>query len=939
MESSTANASCQHQKRMGPAPFASFEDLSDEMESPGDKEIAVIRLPGISEQEVPSCGTSLEGESRTRHHSGVSLIGNIRNSHSPSPSSLPHSPLPIKMKLANTPRIDISRASSSSHHDSRDSTPEREMFDCGDPNTVKLGLGFKEDDALELRLSTEELDFHDVTETKSHKYKHRSASPEFDELYINSNRKDSQCSDVILLSISGRTSRISSIGSQGSAQSRLSNASHISIMSGQSAYSRCSSPHKTLLETSFCGNKGSQLNIDQVSAESKEDSEDLEKVLLSRRTNPAEAILADNLGKEKGVSEKPKKSNVEAKPQFNEGKAKLPRRIISKSGVEYIYIPLKGPMPVDDSSEGKIKAEQKSSHQAAKTRRKPAAGNKDVKASKPSVRSSVSKPQSQHHQEPTYIRIKLKPDHCYEDDGGSTSTSAAIKPATLNLPTQQENGTTPTSSDNNFNSIQRHHARSLTNSPKLQRKEMGGSSPSQSVIRRNSFVTLFRTGPDSPNTSRQKRKNTIIFKDPAKNGSANVSSTESVDSKGKYKSLLTLFKFPRDKAKPNEPIAARRVKSADAKTRTYRQEKREQPLSSESIRIPLHSPTYYENKSVLEDSHVSSQESQVTVVEVIAKPKPLEEAVVKKIEVVEKIEMLDTRLQVDSAEEQVSVENNRTITTTAELNQIPADLSCHSLKESKIAASDSLGDAPKLSESASHLFDEHNSSESERDVELEYRKCEKPLFSGTECLEIETKAIVLQQDSFEDELPYVPTTLPQERSSAVPILPIKQRTGLEMKTCPIDRPRSTTPIHSSGLDNYLDGFGPKYEPAISEKLKISLPKGDTTAKMTSSEIKKPNEEAPPPLPPKGIQKSWINFEEVPERRKPPKRIQTIPSRGHIDIGGLVKENVVYTYVNPDECKCECHEQKEPECSKNLVPQIQEDEVPLLGQDEKVLSNR
>lgn len=104
------------------------------MDSPSEKEVSVIRLPGITEQDVLS--TSPDADSRNRHHSGVSLIGStLRNSHSSSPNSLSHSPLPNKMKLANTPRIDISRASSSSHHDSRDSTPEREIFESTDPNT------------------------------------------------------------------------------------------------------------------------------------------------------------------------------------------------------------------------------------------------------------------------------------------------------------------------------------------------------------------------------------------------------------------------------------------------------------------------------------------------------------------------------------------------------------------------------------------------------------------------------------------------------------------------------------------------------------------------------------------------------------------------------------------------------------------------------------
>lgn len=862
------------------------------------------------------------------------------------------------------------------------------------------------------------MDFHDTAETKTHKYKHRSASPEFDELYINNNnRKDSQCSDVILLSISGRTSRLSSIGSQGSAQSRLSNASHISITSGQSAYSQCSSPHKTLLETSFCGYRGSQSNIAVEQAESKEDSDNFEKVLLSRRHNPTEAVLVEGIShkiKTKHIditsSSKHKVSDIELKEQSKDdrqiGRSKLPRRIISKSGVEYIYIPLKGPLPVDDSEDKahkkeSLRIELNTSGPSRHKRRTDKFSSKDIGQKQQRAPPSNLDKIHMQNQEPKYIRIKLKPDHCYDDGGGESSSSVA-KPDSLNLPLHKENGTTTrVHPDNNFTSIQK-HARSLTNSPKLLRKEMGGLSPSPSVPRRNSFATLFRTGPDSPSTSKQKRKNTLIgcmnysnstaktvskTSDHAKGVSTSVSSTESVDSKGKHKSVLSLFKFPKEKPKPHDTASEKTHKTriTETKTKHYREEKREMPLNSESIRIPLHSPTYYESKSLLQELQTSSQDSQVTVVEVVTQTKsnttvtPISEENKAKVETakcdikvvsnddfIEKIEVLDTRLQVeyDTEEEKnipsenitevvaTTLESNKIITTTAEieLGKITEDTSSHSPKLATIqtttSISDSLNEISKTVENqsncGSNAYDDHNSSESERDVELEYRKCDKPLLPSTESSEIERKAIVFQQDSFEDELPYVPTTLPQERSAAIPILPIKQRCVLDMKTCPIERPRSTTPIHSSGLENYFDGFAIKSEAMNSEKLKISLPRTESSAKpksqaetivSASADHKKVKEETPPPLPPKGIQKSWINFEEVPERRKTPKRIQTIPSRGQIDISGLVKDNVVYTYVNPEECKCECHEHKEPE-PKTVPPQIQEDEVPLLNQDEK-----
>lgn len=72
------------------------------------------------------------------------------------------------LRVHSTPRIDISRASSSSQHeDSRDSSPEN-VFDQVGTGTLQEAaatssdLGFVEDGATDLRSSTEELFFTDV---------------------------------------------------------------------------------------------------------------------------------------------------------------------------------------------------------------------------------------------------------------------------------------------------------------------------------------------------------------------------------------------------------------------------------------------------------------------------------------------------------------------------------------------------------------------------------------------------------------------------------------------------------------------------------------------------------------------------------------------------------------------------------------------------------
>lgn len=245
------------------------------------------------------------------------------------------------------------------------------------------------------------------------------------------------------------------------------------------------------------------------------------------------------------------------------------------------------------------------------------------------------------------------------------------------------------------------------------------------------------------------------------------------------------------------------------------------------------------------------------------------------------------------------------------------------------------------------LEEDRISSGSERDSEIDFVQAKVDIEAvATVEDDHERKGLVLQQDSFEDELPYVPTTLPQERSIAVPIIPVKQRVTQEVKTCPIERPRSTTPINPSLLEEYVQQGNTGDTGTDGDKMRIQLPKTGSISDDAGSikarspwriagvgrswfefaeqgsglqqsprEYRKPSLPAsspsPPPLPPRAPQpplpqqsKQWINFEDIPEKRKPAKRIQTIPTRVGSD---QHTHPVVYNYVNPEDCKCECHE--------------------------------
>lgn len=216
---------------------------------------------------------------------------------------------------------------------------------------------------------------------------------------------------------------------------------------------------------------------------------------------------------------------------------------------------------------------------------------------------------------------------------------------------------------------------------------------------------------------------------------------------------------------------------------------------------------------------------------------------------------------------------------------------------------------------------------------------------------------LVSQISYEDELPYVPTTLPEERLVGIPIIPVKERATMEVKTYPVERPRSTTPLNPSFVDDYCVSTAEVETPTTQkgEKLKISLPRKDSRDKIQKPRSPRRvsnsgsgkcwfefeatrgaadgecqfDEPPPPPLPPRAATTSagggqaaspphppqWINFENIPEKRKPPKRITTVPQKDPAmgvspsstttTMGG--DSATVYQFVKPDECQCECHE--------------------------------
>ncbi|XP_049548099.1 uncharacterized protein LOC125959323 [Anopheles darlingi] len=509
------------QKQLGPAPFASMEDATAE-------EKAQIEHQSNHE---------------TYHSSNDKYACDFRRTSLTKSLEYPSALAPA------TPRIDISRASShSSHHDSRDSSPEN-VFEQVGTGTLQDsgGLGFREEDTLDLRNSTEELQFMESEEGTSEKEKPNTqfmycpsavqrASPiiwklddppttllgQLQHQQQLLNRKDSVSSEVVaFLSISGRTSRLSSVGSQGSANSKLSATSALS------GISRSPSPHKMLLETSFCGSKPSQNFANGSNANSSLEpgtEKVLEQVILSRKKDPTVAVLAEGVQMQLPTEDcipplQPASAIVANVTGFEQHSNGGERHVRRKSDCGTITACL------DMMTHFKM---GQTSRSVGNKRNIPP---RDLKNSIIGVMPSGTE----------YIRIKLKPDHCYTDNGIA---------------------------DNE---------RVIENA-----KENGGS---EIVIPHHGVSNIIRS--PSPANSQQTRKKRT-------SSTSNESGAISIDASAnltpsKQKLVLKMFRPKRDsKSKSPSPMGSA-PDQLDGEAGGYRSWSGK-ALDGQSIHIPLHTP-------------------------------------------------------------------------------------------------------------------------------------------------------------------------------------------------------------------------------------------------------------------------------------------------------------------------------------------------------------
>ncbi|XP_045452120.1 serine/arginine repetitive matrix protein 1 [Melitaea cinxia] len=1028
-----AASGAERRPRRGPAPIASFDhDVSEEVSSaicssPENKQ--VFRLPEIRED--PASSTTSVTASTS---GGVDCLAppeqRARSHSSPAVHEAATVPTVSGLQTPAAPRIDISRASSSSHHDSRDSSPELALFagsGGGEDARARLELGFREDGTADLRSSTEELAFLEGAPGGAETRTQSIAPPS-----RRHSRKDSQGSEAALLGVSGRTSRLSSVGSQCSAHSALSGFSHtsrVSRLSVVSGISRSPSPHKMLLETSFCGPKPIETDPEICAAVVEERLLEIAKLTNEAVTSIPEPKRPPDQIDSRDHREVRTEATVE-----NTRPASAPR-LTSPNAPSNTPVP--GPAPSSSSLDDEKRLKETMNRAKVEERR-----------ARPKERREPSKPEAlrRGNQSKDIIRIKLKPDDEYEDDNEEESERTLFSGEPARKPITLELNDRPTCSIEPI---------SPQTTSKRTRDSRTPSPCGVAVSRKSSFCSLFKSretiaSPDSPSdalrrkkslnegrsrsksrdrsstpTSAGKIKGSVLslFKTPRRSGTSpspgsrdaspvvqqqrqfpqpvvdrprgeklkyyedskdgiihiplrtppdELNSTENTIEKPQSRETVTRTEPTRPASAPQQrpPLERNAVVTSATPTSLPKRTTQRTVLPDGSIIIPLHSPTEKTANVEIPSKTESKRESgMVKEVEQSTRKTEQEFTPDKSLNSVSKPSFNSGHTNNASSEEIISAGNGaerprrkeRIIFTTHVGSKEQVFSTQFSITKTPSVASEISESIPSFPESeevrpsespqrvaslknivnditpeivdSQVMFGEigeeiprdafpspppdtgRDSSESDASSEV------ATTHGGSEA---ERRGLVVQE-SFE-ELPYVPTTLPLERSLALPMVPVRERGGVTVAA--VRRPRAprgaasalgalTPPAGARGAAPSAltppagargaapSALTPPSAAPGAERLHIRLPRRARAASTAS------DAPAPPPRTERARSRSggdagsearskseWIDFSELPERRKQPKRIQTLPA--------TARDAVVFSYVPPERCRCECH---------------------------------
>jgi len=206
-------------------------------------------------------------------------------------------------------------------------------------------------------------------------------------------------------------------------------------------------------------------------------------------------------------------------------------------------------------------------------------------------------------------------------------------------------------------------------------------------------------------------------------------------------------------------------------------------------------------------------------------------------------------------------------------------------------------------------------------------------------------AQLCKQESADGDLPYVETTLPQEKPGIVTITPSSQRVS-QCKLTSTERPRSSSPRKPGKLSQYVKTKEKADPEHNKEPMTVKLPRQESKTKMkakpgssqqswdkfSAAGLQSPKQvrkTAPQPKPerkkrepPKSMnitqesspnKPEWIDCESLPEKKKQPKKYEsTEPIKSPTDTGRAGLQTPTGTQiVSPEECSCDCHHESPP----------------------------
>lgn len=249
-------------------------------------------------------------------------------------------------------------------------------------------------------------------------------------------RRDT-ASESGFLCISGRSSRVSSVGSVHSTASIASAASRLSAASNYSRASRGSSPHRVLLETSFCGPKSPEHFANRHLILSNDEDDDISEPTVRPKLADIETQTEQRPKKERAASVKKeiKKDQVKAKVK----KTSKPKETKETKQIKEIKAPVMEDKPIEKRTKEKPAAKIKIVLDNPKTQKfvpleslddddvEIIQGNNPTQVPTPIPRENTSRPKVSTGENQIYIPLNPDPN---EQESANPTSPKRLKPFT-----------------------------------------------------------------------------------------------------------------------------------------------------------------------------------------------------------------------------------------------------------------------------------------------------------------------------------------------------------------------------------------------------------------------------------------------------------------------------------------------------------------------------